>query len=57
MAKKHLALRLVVPAIPALLGAGFRAFHISGELHGDLRAQQREMTHVNPVDPKEKVVP
>jgi hypothetical protein len=32
--------------------AGFRAFDISGELRGDLRAQQREITHVNPVDPK-----
>ena len=32
--------------------AGFRAFDISGELRGDLRAQQREMAHVNPVDPK-----
>ncbi len=32
--------------------AGFRAFDISGELRGDLRAQQREMVHVNPVDPK-----
>ena len=32
--------------------AGFRAFDISGDLRGDLRAQQREMVHVNPVDPK-----
>lgn len=32
--------------------AGFRAFDISGELRGDLRAQQREITHVNPSDPK-----
>ncbi len=32
--------------------AGFRAFDLSGELRGDLRAQQREMTHVNTVDPK-----
>ena len=32
--------------------AGFRAFDLSGELRGDLRAQQREMMHVNPVDPK-----
>ena len=30
--------------------AGFRAFDISGELRGDLRAQQREIVHVNPVD-------
>jgi hypothetical protein len=35
--------------------SGFRAFDISGELRGDLRAQQREMVHVNPVDPKGKV--
>ena len=28
--------------------AGFRAFDVSGELRGDLRAQQREMMHVNP---------
>ncbi|MBI3792489.1 MAG: Ig-like domain-containing protein [Gemmatimonadetes bacterium] len=32
--------------------AGFRAFDIGGELRGDLRAQGREMTMVNPVDPK-----
>ena len=32
--------------------AGFRAFDISGELRGDLRAQQREIAHVNPSDPK-----
>jgi hypothetical protein len=32
--------------------SGFHAFDISGELRGDLRAQQREMVHVNPVDPK-----
>jgi hypothetical protein len=31
--------------------AGFRAFDISGELRGDLRAQQREIAHVNPVAP------
>jgi hypothetical protein len=31
--------------------AGFRAFDISGELRGDLRAQQREIAHVNPVSP------
>ncbi|MBK9549528.1 MAG: Ig-like domain-containing protein [Gemmatimonadetes bacterium] len=30
--------------------AGFRAFDISGELMGDLRAQQREMVHVNTAD-------
>jgi hypothetical protein len=30
--------------------AGFRAFDISGELRGDLRAQNREIAHVNPVD-------
>ena len=35
--------------------AGFRAFDISGELRGDLRAQQREMVHVNTADPKGKV--
>ena len=27
--------------------AGFRAFDISGELRGDLRAQRREIAHVN----------
>ncbi|HEY4302932.1 MAG TPA: Ig-like domain-containing protein [Gemmatimonadaceae bacterium] len=32
--------------------AGFRAFDLSGELRGDLRAQQREMTHVNTTNPK-----
>ena len=32
--------------------AGFRAFDISGELRGDLRAQQREIAHVAPADPK-----
>jgi hypothetical protein len=31
--------------------AGFRAFDVSGELRGDLRAQQREIAHVNPVSP------
>jgi hypothetical protein len=31
--------------------AGFRAFDISGELRGDLRAQGREIAHVNPTDP------
>lgn len=30
--------------------AGFRAFDISGELRGDLRAQQREMVHVHTAD-------
>ncbi|MGH7656636.1 MAG: Ig-like domain-containing protein, partial [Gemmatimonadales bacterium] len=30
--------------------AGFRAFDISGELRGDLRAQQREMVHLNTAD-------
>ena len=30
--------------------AGFRTFDISGELRGDLRAQQREMVHVNIAD-------
>jgi hypothetical protein len=30
--------------------AGFRAFDISGELRGDLRAQQREMAHLNTAD-------
>lgn len=30
--------------------AGFRTFDISGELLGDLRAQQREMVHVNTAD-------
>lgn len=29
---------------------GFRTFDISGELRGDLRAQQREMVHVNTAD-------
>jgi hypothetical protein len=32
--------------------AGFRAFDVSGELRGDLRAQGREIAHVNPADPK-----
>ena len=32
--------------------AGFRAFDISGELRGDLRAQQREITNFMPMDPK-----
>jgi len=35
--------------------AGFRAFDISGELRGDLRAQQREMVHVNTADMDGKV--
>jgi len=30
--------------------AGFRAFDISGELRGDLRAQNREIAHVNTAD-------
>ncbi len=30
--------------------AGFRAFDISGELRGDLRAQGREMVHLNTAD-------
>jgi hypothetical protein len=32
--------------------AGFRAFDISGELRGDLRAQGREIAHVNPANDK-----
>ena len=32
--------------------AGFRAFDISGELRGNLAAQQREIVHVNTSDPK-----
>jgi hypothetical protein len=32
--------------------AGFRAFDISGELRGDLRAQQREIAHVSPTAEK-----
>ena len=35
--------------------AGFRAFDISGELKGDLRAQEREMVHVNTADMDGKV--
>jgi plastocyanin len=35
--------------------AGFRAFDISGELKGDLRAQQREMVHVHTADMEGKV--
>ena len=31
--------------------AGFRAFDISGELRGDLRAQQREIAQYSPSDP------
>ena len=30
--------------------AGFRAFDISGELRGDLRAQGREIGHLNTAD-------
>jgi hypothetical protein len=36
--------------------AGFRAFDISGELRGDLRAQNREMAQVSPTD-KEGFIP
>lgn len=35
---------------------GFRAFDVSGELRGDLRAQAREMVHVNTAD-KDGFVP
>jgi hypothetical protein len=35
--------------------AGFRAFDVSGELRGDLRAQEREMVHVNTADMTGKV--
>lgn len=35
--------------------AGFRAFDISGELRGDLRAQGREMVHVHTADMEGKV--
>ena len=35
--------------------AGFRAFDISGELRGDLRAQGREIAHVNTADMGGKV--
>ncbi len=35
--------------------AGFRAFDISGELRGDLRAQEREMVHVHTGDMEGKV--
>ena len=35
--------------------AGFRAFDISGELRGDLRAQGREIGHVNTADMDGKV--
>ena len=35
--------------------AGFRAFDISGQLKGDLRAQGREMVHVNTADMGGKV--
>ena len=34
---------------------GFRAFDISGELRGDLRAQQREMVHVHTADMQGRV--
>ncbi len=35
--------------------AGFRAFDVSGELRGDLRAQGREIVHVNTADMTGKV--
>jgi hypothetical protein len=35
--------------------AGFRAFDISGELRGDLRAQEREILHINTADMNGKV--
>jgi hypothetical protein len=35
--------------------AGFRAFDVSGELKGDLRAQGREMVHINTADMDGKV--
>jgi len=35
--------------------AGFRAFDISGDLRGDLRAQEREMVHVHTGDMDGKV--
>ncbi|MEP6691730.1 MAG: Ig-like domain-containing protein [Gemmatimonadaceae bacterium] len=35
--------------------AGFRVFDISGELRGDLRAQAREIGHLNPADMDGKV--
>ena len=35
--------------------AGFRAFDVSGQLKGDLRAQGREMVHVNTADMTGKV--
>lgn len=35
--------------------AGFRAIDVSGELRGDLKAQGREMAHVDPVFPNGKV--
>ncbi|MDF1505078.1 hypothetical protein [Roseisolibacter sp. H3M3-2] len=34
---------------------GFRAFDVSGELRGDLRAQAREMVHVHTADPAGRV--
>ena len=36
--------------MPSAHNAGFRAFDISGELRGDLRAQAREIAHVNTAD-------
>ncbi|MGH7719218.1 MAG: Ig-like domain-containing protein [Gemmatimonadaceae bacterium] len=35
--------------------AGFHAFDVSGELRGDLRAQSREIAHLNPADMDGKV--
>jgi hypothetical protein len=35
--------------------AGFRAIDVSGELRGDLKAQQREIAHVDPVFPNGKI--
>jgi hypothetical protein len=35
--------------------AGFRAFDISGELRGDLRAQRREIAHLNTADMEGRV--
>lgn len=36
--------------------AGFRAFDVSGELRGDLRAQRREIVHVNTAD-RDGIIP
>jgi len=35
--------------------SGFRAFDVSGELRGDLRAQGREIAHLNPADMEGRV--